>query len=78
MIDSAAIRPELIEMLRDFIRNFVDTCHHTKEEKHLCPMLESRGMSHDSGPIAVMLLEHTEGRRMLSAHMNQRMSCTFS
>jgi len=67
MTDTAVIQPEFIEMLLDFFRNFVDLCHHAKEEKHLFPMLESRGMSHESGPIAVMLLEHTEGRRRISA-----------
>jgi hemerythrin-like domain-containing protein len=67
MIDTAVIQPELIEMLLDFSRNFVDLCHHAKEEKHLFPMLESRGMSHESGPIAVMLMEHAAGRKRLSA-----------
>jgi len=63
---SHGIRPELIEKLLDFFRGFVDKCHHTKEEKHLFPMLEKRGMSHDSGPIAVMLSEHTVGRRRIA------------
>lgn len=64
--DGAAIRTDLIEMMLDFFRNFTDKCHHAKEEKHLFPMLETKGMSHDSGPIAVMLAEHAEGRRLLS------------
>ena len=66
MQDTEIIRPELIGMMLDFFRNFADRCHHAKEEKHLFPLLEQRGMSHDSGPIAVMLMEHTEGRRRLS------------
>ncbi len=66
MHDGADIRPDLIEMMLDFFRNFTDKCHHAKEEKHLFPLLEQRGMSHDSGPISVMLLEHTEGRRRIS------------
>jgi hemerythrin-like domain-containing protein len=60
------VEPEMIEKLLDFFRGFADKCHHAKEEKHLFPMLEKRGMSHDSGPIAVMLSEHAEGRRRLS------------
>jgi hemerythrin-like domain-containing protein len=60
------IRPELIEMLLDFFRGFTDKCHHSKEEKHLFPMLEKRGMTHYSGPIAVMLTEHNEGRQRLA------------
>ncbi len=58
-------RPELIAMMLDFFRNFTDRCHHAKEEKHLFVVLEKRGMPHDSGPIAVMLQEHNEGRRRL-------------
>lgn len=66
MYGTHEIRPELIEMLLDFFRGFTDKCHHAKEEKHLFPMLEKRGMSHDSGPIAVMLMEHNEGRKGLA------------
>lgn len=60
------LRPGLVEKMLDFFRNFTDRCHHAKEEKHLFPMLEARGMAHDAGPIAVMLSEHIEGRRLLS------------
>jgi hemerythrin-like domain-containing protein len=51
--------------LRDcvkFFRLFADACHHGKEEDLLFPVLEEHGMSHDSGPIAVMLYEHRMGR----------------
>jgi hemerythrin-like domain-containing protein len=47
-----------------FIRNFADNCHHKKEEKVLFPALIEHGLSKDSGPIAVMLAEHEEGRRL--------------
>ncbi|MFY9111563.1 MAG: hemerythrin domain-containing protein, partial [Desulfomonilia bacterium] len=60
-IDSA-----LIEKMLDFFRNFTDKCHHAKEEKHLFPMLERRGVPRDKGPVGVMLAEHNEGRRLLS------------
>lgn len=66
MQEKAVIRTDLIEMMLDFFRNFADKCHHAKEEKNLFPTLEKRGMAHDKGPIAVMLAEHAEGRRMLS------------
>src|SRR5512137_88398 len=66
MSGTGEIRPELVEMLLDFFRGFTDKCHHAKEEKHLFPMLEKRGMSHDSGPVAVMLSEHTEGRSRIA------------
>jgi len=47
-----------------FIKNFTDECHHKKEEKVLFPALLENGLSKDSGPVAVMLAEHEEGRRL--------------
>ena len=47
----------------DFIRNFADRCHHHKEEGRLFPKFAERGLSADSGPIAVMLIEHEQGRQ---------------
>jgi len=51
----------------DFIRLFADALHHGKEEDLLFPELESRGMPRDSGPIAVMLHEHEQGRAYAKA-----------
>ncbi len=49
----------------DFIRNFTDRCHHGKEEDRLFPKYIERGMPSGSGPIAVMLAEHQEGRDLI-------------
>jgi hemerythrin-like domain-containing protein len=57
-------RPDQLERCVRFIRLFADACHHGKEEGQLFPVLEDHGMPHDSGPIAVMLAEHREGRRL--------------
>ena len=46
----------------EFLRNFADRCHHGKEEDRLFPMMESRGISREGGPIGVMCMEHEEGR----------------
>ncbi|MDH3285526.1 MAG: hemerythrin domain-containing protein, partial [Acidobacteriota bacterium] len=46
----------------DFFRVFADTCHHGKEEAHLFEMMASRGFSKELGPVAVMLVEHEQGR----------------
>lgn len=54
-------------LLIEFLRTFADKCHHGKEEAHLFPALEAHGFSHDTGPIAVMLYEHEQGR----AHVRQ-------
>lgn len=44
------------------IRNFADGLHHAKEENIFFPMLATKGFSTQQGPVAVMLMEHTEGR----------------
>lgn len=49
-----------------FFRHFADGCHHRKEEKHLFPLLEARGMADHGGPTAVMRDEHEIGRHLLS------------
>ena len=46
----------------DFIKGFADGCHHRKEEGVLFKALEDAGLPAKSGPIAVMLMEHEEGR----------------
>jgi len=48
----------------EFIRLFADACHHGKEEALLFPVLESRGIPRDGGPIGVMLYEHQVARRL--------------
>jgi len=45
-----------------FIREYADAYHHGKEEDMLFVEMTKRGMSNESGPIAVMLADHVEGR----------------
>ena len=59
-----------IEQIIEFLRVFVDKCHHGKEEGILFPAMEAAGVPREGGPIAVMLSEHDRGRR-LTAEMNQ-------
>jgi hemerythrin-like domain-containing protein len=63
------------EMIEFFV-NFVDRCHHAKEEKHLFVRMEERGIPHD-GPIRVMLDEHDQGRRLVAA-MKERLSAALA
>jgi hemerythrin-like domain-containing protein len=63
------------EMIEFFV-NFVDRCHHSKEEKHLFVKMEERGIPHD-GPIRVMLDEHDQGRRLVTA-MKKSLSETWA
>ncbi|MGC9069276.1 MAG: hemerythrin domain-containing protein [Thermoprotei archaeon] len=51
----------------DFIKNFIDKCHHSKEEAVLFPVLEAHGIPKEGGPIGVMLVEHEYGRKYINA-----------
>jgi hemerythrin-like domain-containing protein len=55
------------EQALDFLKVFVDKCHHGKEEDFLFPALEAAGVPRQGGPIAVLLAEHQEGRRLVKA-----------
>lgn len=46
----------------DFIRNFADGIHHFKEEDVLFTMMHGKGFPKESGPVAVMLMDHDQGR----------------
>ena len=73
-VEAVAQRPEndafgegFFEKACDFFATFADQCHHGKEEVHLFPMLESRGVPRQGGPIGCMLHEHDEGRAHIRA-----------
>jgi hemerythrin-like domain-containing protein len=55
------------EQALDFFRTFADQCHHRKEENHLFPALEGRGLPRQHGPTGVMMAEHEQGRQHLQA-----------
>ncbi|HVN76049.1 MAG TPA: hemerythrin domain-containing protein [Thermoanaerobaculaceae bacterium] len=61
------VHAETIEEMTDFFKNFVDRCHHAKEERHLFPALGSKGFPAETGPVAVMLYEHEQGRAAIRA-----------
>lgn len=45
------------------IKNFADKFHHGKEEEILYPyVVEHKGFSKENGPVAIMFIEHDEGR----------------
>lgn len=60
-------KTEDIKQLLDFLKTFVDRCHHGKEEDLLFPALEASGIQRDGGPVGVMLIEHTQGRNLVRA-----------
>lgn len=57
----------LVQEMTDFFRDFVDACHHGKEEQDYFPRLEARGIPRVMGPIGCMLTEHGMGRDEVGA-----------
>ncbi|MDD5557380.1 MAG: hemerythrin domain-containing protein [bacterium] len=51
----------------EFLKVFVDRCHHGKEEDVLFPALERAGVPGEGGPIGVLLAEHETGRARVRA-----------
>jgi len=51
-----------LEEIVFIIRNFADGLHHAKEENLLFPLMADKGFSMQQGPIAVMLMDHEQGR----------------
>ncbi len=58
--------PGLVARFFDYVHHYVDRCHNQKEEQHLFPLLEQRGISRQSGPLGVMLAEHEAARGLLA------------
>jgi hemerythrin-like domain-containing protein len=54
------------EEILEFLKCFIDKCHHNKEEEILFPALEEEGISNVGGPIGIMLSEHQAGRRYVN------------
>ena len=51
-----------LEEVVELIRQFADGLHHAKEEQLLFPLMAEKGFSLQHGPIAVMLMDHEQGR----------------
>ena len=51
----------------EFLRGYADAWHHGKEEDILFRRMVERGFSAESGPVAVMLHEHVQGRALVGA-----------
>ena len=63
MASPASIPAQHLSNILDFFKEFIDTCHHGKEEKFLFPALQKAGIPREGGPIGVMLTEHETGRK---------------
>jgi DUF438 domain-containing protein len=57
--------PSLLEDALAYFQGYVDGCHNKKEENHLFPLIEQRGVPRGGGPLGVMLAEHDQSRHAL-------------
>jgi uncharacterized protein len=62
--------PGLLRNAAQYLREYVDGCHNKKEEDHLFPLVEQRGIPRHGGPLAVMLMEHEQNRSLLPRFVN--------
>jgi DUF438 domain-containing protein len=51
----------------DYFTGYVERCHNHKEEDHLFPLAEQRGVPRSGGPLAVMIGEHRSSEEALAA-----------
>jgi DUF438 domain-containing protein len=58
--------PKMVAKLLEYFVGYVDGCHNKKEEGHLFPLIERRGIPRQGGPLAVMLAEHEQSRALLA------------
>jgi hemerythrin-like domain-containing protein len=56
------VRPGFFLDGAQFVKGFADGCHHRKEEGVLFETMINYGMPRQGGPVAVMLMEHEQGR----------------
>ena len=68
-IDDAVKNPLQMQRAIDFLLEFGDKIHNTKEEKFLFPLMEQKGLPSEGGPIGVMLTEHDAERKLLQRMM---------
>ena len=57
--------PQLLKEIVEFLRVFVDQCHHAKEDKYLFPLLEQRGVPAGGCPLGALKSEHEKGRLLV-------------
>jgi PAS domain S-box-containing protein len=58
--------PALVAKMHEYLRGYLDRCHNMKEEQHLFPLIEKRGVPRQGGPLGVMLQEHEQARGILA------------
>jgi len=62
-----SVAPNALRDIAEFMGVFADKCHHGKEEAHLFPALERRGVPMRGCPIGALTAEHQAGRVLVRA-----------
>ncbi|MDX1775559.1 MAG: PAS domain-containing protein [Desulfobulbales bacterium] len=70
-IDTAVKKPLQMQRAIDFLLEFGDKMHNTREEKFLFPLMGEKGLPIEGGPIGVMLMEHDAERHLLQRMMTE-------
>lgn len=65
-LEKTATQPVQMVRALDFLLEFGDKIHNRKEEEHLFPLMQERGIPQAGGPIGVMLQEHAMERELLA------------
>lgn len=60
------VEVEMLQNIVEFMRVFADRCHHGKEETHLFPALERKGVPVRGCPLGILILEHQNGRALVT------------
>ncbi len=66
LASEAGPSPGIVSDAIEYFTGYVDQCHNHKEEDHLFPLIESRGIPRTGGPLAVMLAEHRKSEELLA------------
>ncbi|MBU0673701.1 MAG: PAS domain-containing protein [Proteobacteria bacterium] len=64
-LDDQEHDPRRMRRALDFLLEFGDAIHNRKEENHLFPLMHSRGIPKEGGPLGVMIAEHDAERTLL-------------
>jgi hemerythrin-like domain-containing protein len=63
-VEKQDAEPADLALFVKFVQEFADACHHGKEEDILFKEMQAHGFPAAAGPLAVMMADHEEGRRL--------------
>jgi hemerythrin-like domain-containing protein len=60
------VEEKTLQDIVEFMRTFAGKCHHGKEETHLFPVLERKGVPTRGCPLGALIAEHQKGRVLVT------------